>query len=280
LTVSRFRRLRTSSGLLAVLLVTAVTAVSAVATARPLGVIRDLGVMSLCAHANALPFASRKLDPPGFQIEIARALAAELGVTLDVAWVTTAFQLRAADCDIVLDAIALPEAQAERRLQLSRPYQRSGVGLALRSDNAGVMRFDDLVGRRVAVQVGSLAAMVLGRRGVRTVPFGFEDEMVDAVARGVVDAAAVSPATVGYFNLTHRDAPLRLVHAYESEPELSWNLAVGLQRSDQPLREAVDRALERLLADGTLGKIYARYGIEHRAPMTGGARPPAAGKSP
>jgi polar amino acid transport system substrate-binding protein len=252
--------------------------VSQSALARPLHVIRDLGVLSLCAHANSLPFASRKLDPPGFQIEIGRALAAELGVTLDVIWVTTGFQIRRADCDIVLDAIAVPEAQAERRLQLSRPYQQSGVGLALRPDVDGVSRFEDLVGRRVAVQTGSLAEMLLGRRGVRTVPFGFEGEMVDAVAQGLVEAAAVSPATVGYFNVTHRDAPLRLVHAYESEPELAWNLAVGLQRSDAPLREAVDRALDRLLADGTVSKIYARYGVEHRAPVGPSTKSPASGR--
>ena len=32
-------------------------------------------MISLCAHPNALPFASRKGDPPGFQIELARAIA-------------------------------------------------------------------------------------------------------------------------------------------------------------------------------------------------------------
>ena len=244
----------------------ALALVATTAGARPLDVIRVRGVLSLCAHANALPFASKKLDPPGFQIELARALAGELGVALQVEWVVTAFQFRTVDCDIVLDMIAVPEAQAEQRLLLSKPYQRSGVGLALRESTRDVGGFEDLVGRRVAVRVGSLASMLLGQRGARIIPFGFEDEMVDAVARGEVDAAAVSPASVGYFNLTHRDTPLRLVHAYEAEPQLSWNLAVGLRRADAPFREAIDRAIERLVADGTVEQIYARYGIEHRLP--------------
>jgi len=62
--------------------------------------------------------------------------------------------------------------------------------------------------------------------------------MVEAVARGEVEAAAVSPATVGTFNLRHPDAPVRFVHAYDAEPELRWNLAVGMRRADAPLREA------------------------------------------
>jgi polar amino acid transport system substrate-binding protein len=242
-------------------------AIACSAGARPLDVIRDRGVLSLCAHANALPFASKTQEPPGFQIELGRALAQALGVTLHVDWVTNGFQFRAADCDIVLDTIAVPEAQAERRLQLSKPYQRSGVGLALRTDTAGVTKFEDLNGRRVGVQGRSLAAMLLGQRGARLTFYGFEEEMVDAVVRGEVDAAAVSPATAGYFKLRHPEAPLRFVHAYDAEPELRWNLAVGLRRADAPFREAIDAAIDRLVTDGTVGRIYARYGIEHRPPV-------------
>ena len=234
------------------------------AEARPLGAIRDRGVLSLCAHANALPFASKTQDPPGFQIELARALAAALGVTLNVDWVTNGFQFRVVDCDIVLDTIAVPEAQAERGLQLSKPYQRSGVGLAVRTDTRGIETFDDLAGRRVGTKGRSLAAMMLARRGARLEFFGDEEEMVEAVARGEVDAAAVSPATVGYFKLRHPDVPVRFVHAYDAEPELAWNLAVGLRRADAPLREAINAALDRLAADGTIAKIYSRYGVEYR----------------
>ena len=238
-----------------------------VAGARPLTVIRDRGVLSLCAHANALPFASKTQDPPGFQIELGRALAAELGVALQVEWVTSGMHFRTADCDIVLDTIAVPEAQAERRLILSKPYQRSGVGLALRPDTRGVETFQDLIGRRTAVQSGSLAAMLLGQRGVPLAAFGFEEDMIDAVVRGDAQAAAVSPATVGYFNLRHPDARLRFVHAYDAEPELRWDLSVGLRRADPPFREAIDRAIDRLVSDGTVRKIYARYGIEYRPPL-------------
>ena len=236
------------------------------AVARPLDVIRDRGVLSLCAHANSLPFASKTQEPPGFQIELGRALARALGVTLHVEWVTSGIQFRVADCDIVLDTIAVPEAQAERRLELSKPYQRSGVGLAVRTEMRGVERFDDLVGRRVAVQGRSLAAMLLARRGVGLAFFGYEEEMVEAVARGEIDAAAVTPATVGYFNLRHPESRVRFVHAYDTEPELRWNLAVGMRRSDPPLREAINAAIDRLIADGTVGEIYSHYGVEYRPP--------------
>ena len=60
---------------------------------------------------------------------------------------------------------------------------------------------------RVAVQVGSVTAMKLNQRGVPTSTFGFEDEMLQAVAEGEVSAAAVAPAAAGYYNMTHPDRP-------------------------------------------------------------------------
>jgi polar amino acid transport system substrate-binding protein len=109
--------------------------------------------------------------------------------------------------------------------------------------------------------------MVLSQRGLQTTPFGFEDEMIEAVAAGTLDGAAVTPATVGYFNMTHPNSKVRLVHAYEQEPHLSWNIAVGMRGSDAALRQKIDAAVEKLLADGTIRDIYMRYGVEHRTPV-------------
>ena len=43
---------------------------------------RRRGVISLCAPPNALPFASKRGDRPGYQIDLAQALADRLGVRL------------------------------------------------------------------------------------------------------------------------------------------------------------------------------------------------------
>jgi len=81
-----------------------------------------------------------------------------------------------------------------------------------------------------------------------------------------VQAGAVSPASAGYYNLRHPNKPLTVVRAQDSEPELRWNVAVGLRRADDALVDAVNAALKALLDDGTIRSIYARYGIEHQRP--------------
>jgi polar amino acid transport system substrate-binding protein len=236
------------------------------AAGRPLEAIRARGLLSLCAHPNALPFASKRHDPPGFQIELGRALAERLGVALTVEWVTSGYQYRRADCDIILDTILDREAQEERRLRLSKPYHVSGVALALPRGGNGVTAVADLAGRRVGVQMGSIVQMLLSQRGVRAIPFGFEDDMIEALAGGEIHAAAISPLTIGYFNLKQPERAVRLLDLFADEPELNWQVGVGLRRSDRFLRRAIDRAIGALLADGTVRAIYARYGIEHRPP--------------
>jgi polar amino acid transport system substrate-binding protein len=241
------------------------------AATRSLSAIEMRGVISLCAHPDALPFASRKDGPPGFQVELARALAQRLGVSLDVVWVVSRIQFRAAECDIVLDTIVNREAQAETRIRASRPYHRSGVGLALPAGAAqGTTSFHDFdKAKRIGVQRGSLAQMILSQRGHQTTPFYYEHEMIEALAEGSIDAAAVTPASVGYFNLRHPKQVLRIVHAYEQEPDLSWNIAVGMRGADAALVQKIDAVIEQMLADGTIRTIYARYGVEHRPPATG-----------
>src|SRR6516165_8407820 len=103
------------------------------AAARSLDMIRASGLLNLCAHPNSLPFASKAGDPPGFQVEMGRALARELGVSLKLDWIITRFQIRSADCDIVMDTIADREAQSETNLRISKPYYRTGVALAVPS---------------------------------------------------------------------------------------------------------------------------------------------------
>ncbi len=103
------------------LIVGAVIGLSGPAQARSLDAIREAGVLGLCANPNSLPFASKTADPPGFQVELGRALARELGVSLRLDWSITQYDMRRAHCDIALDVIADREAQGETDLMISKP---------------------------------------------------------------------------------------------------------------------------------------------------------------
>lgn len=246
--------------------VAATVLASAPAVPRSLQAITDRGTLTLCASPDSLPWASKTGDLPGFQIELGEDLAARLGVSLTREWVLSAIQYRRAGCDVVFDAIVSQGAAVEGGLRLSKPYQRAGVMLAVPEPSKVAALGDLAPGQRVGVLVDSLASMTLGRRGVNTTPFVREGDLIAALADGEIDAAAVSPTPVGWYNKLHPQAPLRVVPMLAGDADFNWNLAIGMIGPDDGLRARVDAALAGMLADGTVARIYARYGVEWRPP--------------
>ena len=251
---------------LAVAAVLLSAALAPAASARSLEQIQASGALGVCLPANSLPFSSRQDTPSGFEVELAGLLAQQLGVSLEKEWVISPIQVRRASCDLLLDVIADPEAQGESRLVLSKPYYRSGVALVV-PQGSPIKSFAGLDGHtKVAVQVGSIVSMILGQRHVGLTTYAFEDEMLQAVADGDADAAAVTPISAGYFNLAHPDHKLTILPPDESDQRLVWNIAIGMRKPDQALREAMDKAIDKLGADGTIEQIYRRYGIVLQPP--------------
>ena len=264
--MTRLTRIRAVCALLALTACLVTSALAVPAHARTLEEVKARGRISLCGHPDALPYASEKGDPPGFQVELGRAIAEQLGVSLEVLWIKPRVRANLVNCDMLLDNVDDPKLY-EGKLLLSRPYQRTGVALGVNGQVGNVSSFKDLKpGQKIGVMVGSMAQTVLGKRGLTTSPYAFEEDMLDDVAKGELAGAAVSPARLAWYIRTHPDAGLRMVHAYDGEPQLSWSVAAGLRKSDQALVDAVNDALAHLLADGTIDRIYQRYGVEHRAP--------------
>ena len=223
--------------------------------------------MLVCANPNALPFSSKSGERRGFELELGEALAKELGVALEVGWVIFPFHVPRVDCDILFNSIVDRETAEDAHLRLSRPYTVSGVAIALRRGIEGIKGFGDLKkGQRVGAIVGSLASVRLGQKGLPTIPFTFEDEMLEALGKGELDAALATPATIGYYNLNHKDAPVTLVRDNESMPELRWEVAVGMRKADDALVAEINAALDHMLAEGIISRIYASYGIEQSMP--------------
>jgi polar amino acid transport system substrate-binding protein len=238
------------------------------AQSATLAQIKERGVLSVCANPDAMPYASQKAEPPGFQLEIAAAIAKGLGVSLEKRWILPRYRANLVDCDMLLDSLADRKLH-ECRLMLSRPYHRTGVSLGMLAEKAeGVTSFYDLKkGSKIGVMIGSLAQVVLGKRGYdTTASYAFEADIVEDLLNGHLAGAAVSPATMSWRILQDPEKRMKLVLAYEKEPELRWEVSAGFRKADKALIEAVDKVLDGYIADGTLKNIYAKYGVEHRVP--------------
>ncbi|OYW18092.1 MAG: hypothetical protein B7Z52_05660 [Burkholderiales bacterium 12-64-5] len=173
---------------------------------------------------------------------------------------------RIVNCDMQLDAVN-SVAMQEGRALLSRPYQKSGVALGLGRDASPITDYKELLkDQKIGVMVNSVASVVLGKNGATISPYAFQDDMIEDLAKGEIYGAAVSIASLSYYIKTHPESGIKLAYAFDSAPELGWDVAIGLRKSDQALVDEVNRVLDQLIADGTLDRIYAKYGVERRQP--------------
>ena len=221
--------------------------------------------LRLCANPEALPFSGQDLARPGIQLELAQKIAGALGVKTSVSWIFDRRAAGAAGCEVFMSAIVTPRPRAP--LRLTRPYSGSGYVLVVPRNENGAKTFADLPGKKIGVLVQSVAQWVLTKRGLTTTPAFTEEELVEMVLTGQAAAGAVSMPYAGWYLKEHPNAPLKIAEGYMPEPELRWNIAVGVRNADQALLDAVNRVLDDLRRDGTIQATFARYGVPYYQPF-------------
>ena len=250
-------------------LATALGARSAQSDALPLRV---------CADPNNLPFSNAAGE--GFENKIAGLVADSLHRRLEFVWRAqrrgfVREGLNGGECDLVA-AIPLGAPMA----LTTRPYYRSTYVFVSKPGEPPVSSLDDpsLKTRTIGVQLigdngmNSPPAHALVERGIVENVRGFMvygdyrddhplSRIVDAVAKGEVDVAAVWGPIAGYF--ARQEKPPLVVTSIAGNPEarlpMTFDIAMGVRKSDKELKAQVDSALTSLAPQ--IKTILASYDV-------------------
>jgi ABC-type amino acid transport substrate-binding protein/cytochrome c5 len=221
-------------------------------------------ILRVCADPDNLPFSSRATSGErGLYVELAELVAARLGMTTEYTWWYTFFGKRAVRNTLLSDRcdafFGLPHDAdfMGPNLALTRPFLDVGYAIVA----PGRLTFahvEDLKGRRVAVVFRTTPQMVLASRdGFAAVTFKEDEQALDALARGEVDAAFVWGPTGGYYNLKRLGGSHRVVPI--AGEGLQWKAAVGVRKGDDGLRDRIERALAAL--EPEIRQLADRYGF-------------------
>lgn len=224
--------------------------------------IQQTGEIELCANPDQMPFSRQADRPEGFQIDIAQALADKLGVSLNISWIRYRHEAKRTQCDFYAGVAKLGDRESKYML-LTDPFMHMDTVLVTRENiSQGAPGMDDLKPLVVGVSSGSMAAHALVQQGVEiAVRFKDEASRLQALADGVIDAAVVSKVSAGWFNQQTKNS----LQVYDAEPilgiTLNYDYALGLRRSDDASRQAINDLLLTMKQDGTLAGIFAEYGL-------------------
>lgn len=224
--------------------------------------IESSGVLRVGVDPTFPPFAAAEgSDAWGLDIDLARALAAELGLEPRFTYfgydgLYDALATRQVDA-LVSALVVMPDRTED--VAYTDSYYDAGQVLIV-PEASSVAGMDDLDGGTVAVELGALGhveAQLWQRRlphlEVRT--YGSVDEALAAVAGGEASAALVDSVSGRLFLRDHPNTGLnRLPEPVTTEP-----YAIAVRIADRTLHRRLNAALRSLNDSGELDAIMARW---------------------
>ncbi|EPJ77055.1 cystine transporter subunit [Pseudomonas sp. CFII64] len=223
--------------------------------------IKDSGTINVGLEGTYPPFSfvdeSGKLA--GFEVEFSEALAKELGVKAKLQqtpWAGILAALESKRLDVVINQVTISE-ERKKKYDFSTPYTISGIQALVQKKDADKFKVAaDLKGAKVGVGLGTNYEQWLKENVPGAIVKTYDDDPTkyQDLRVGRIDAILVD-----------RLAALELVSktkdslAVSGEPFSRQEAGIALRKGEPELLDAINTAIDKLRADGTLKKLSDKY---------------------
>ncbi len=238
------------------------------------------GMLSACADPYEFPHAQQNSDPPGFDVEILRAVAKRAGMRLDLVWVNTASRggtsrafrqsILARKCDVFLGMSDNGEDDMLMgKLAFTRPYLGMGYVLVTQgraADKTTLAEFKDS-DIKVGVSMSTPMDDYLFTNKIPRDLFMGSKRMLDAMMKGELEAGMLFSTTLGTIQSDYPKATFKMVPGFVPIDGLRFNAAWVVRKEDKTLRAFIDEGLGELLETGKIKEIVERYGVPFYPPF-------------
>ena len=198
----------------------------------------------------------------GFDIEIAKWIAASLGVSKDkiefkpIPSANRESAITNGDIDYYVGTYSITDKR-KQLIDFAGPYFVTGQGLLVKKDNSSINSEKDLSGKNVCSATGSTPIQNIKANfpGTKTTEFDTYSQCVEALKSGQVDAVTTDQAILLGYAAQEPDT-LKVV----GQPFTTEKYGVGLKKGDTALRQFMNKtftdgsAVWQKLYDQTLGQ--------------------------
>ena len=243
------------------------------------------GQLAVCADPYNFPASMKDADPPGYDVEIIRAIAGRLHSQIEYFWsdtgtrgglgraLRTSIQQKKCRLFIGLGVGAdSAEELKEKHLVLTRPYMSEVFVLVDRSTDQGSAQgkttLADFKNVKIGVTMTSPADGYLFDNGYERSLFANERLVLKALDAGAIKIALVWSPALAYAKRDFSNSRIHVVGNYETEAALRWNVAIAVVEGDTALRQSLDEAIGELLKSGEIERILEHYGVPFFPPVS------------
>ena len=223
----------------------------------------EAGKLIMSTNAAFPPYESTddKGNFIGIDIEVAQAIADKLGLELVIDNMEFTAALEAAQkgkADMVMAGVTVTPDR-EMVMEFSNSYA-TGVQVVIVPEGSSITSPDDLDGKKIGTQMGTTGYLYCsdtpengGYGEENVVAYDNGITAVQALLKGQIDCIVIDNAPAQAF--VKENPGLKIL---ETEFVVE-NYAIGFAKGNTALKEAVNKALAELIADGTVQKIIDKY---------------------
>ena len=241
------------------------------------------GKLIACADPYNYPYAAQNSDPPGFDVEIIRAVAKRGGMALEMYWADTATRggtsrafrnsILKKRCDVFLGLSDSGDGDDDMlmgQLAFTNPYAGLGYVLVVQGKAEGMKSVADLkqANIKVGVPMSTPIDDYLFTNGVPRELFPDNRRIMQSMAKGELDASLVWATTIA---VAHREFPntkFNMVEGYVPEVGQRWNLNFVTRKQDKALMGFINDGIAELLSSGRMKQIVESYGVPFYPPFS------------
>jgi glutamate transport system substrate-binding protein len=224
-------------------------------------------------------FGQADLDgkPQGFDVEIGKLIAAELGIPADkIEWTETKSAVREeyieqGKADIVVATYTINDTRKER-VGFAGPYYVAGQDIMVKKDDTSITGPDSFMDgtKKVCSVTGSTPAKNIEKyvkdATTQIVLFGGYAQCVEALKTGQVDAVTTDNVILLGFVDQDPDALKILNKPFTQEP-----YGIGVKKDDTEFRNFLNDVLEKIYENGAYAKAWQDTVGDVAPPPTGPA---------
>ena len=230
------------------------------------------GTLTICGNLGTPPniFAEADGTPVGAEVDIAKAMAEQLEVPIEVkeyAFSGLIPALQARQCDVIMSSLYIKPEREE--VADFVPYLRSGSGVATSKENPkDITGLDDsLCGQNVVAITGATGASLVEEQSA-TCTAGGEDainvtltdrpaDALQQVIAGQLDAFVDSAEIVNYYE---KESGGQFVPVGDQIGVI--DIGAATLKDNAALHEALQEAFDAIVADGTYARILETWGLQ------------------
>lgn len=199
----------------------------------------------------------------GIMVEIAEEIGEKLDkeVVIEPMSFDTLIQSLKGDKIDVISAGMVITDEREKEINFTDEVFGFGEGLIVHEDTNDINTYEDLEGKNVGTQKGTIYHELLEDSGLPDSIDVYESigDMLQELSNGRLDAVVADQPVLVYLEQTNPNFKVKIIDDYE--PQIVDGVGLGVAKDNEELLNDLNEAIEELKEEGKLEEIYDEWDV-------------------